>query len=40
MTPAQIHADVVTQPEAQKCLVGKSPKKVFVVPGKIINIVI
>ena len=40
MTPAQIQADVVTQPEAQKWLEGKAPKKVIVVPGKIINIVI
>ena len=40
MTPAQIQADVVPQPEAQKWLEGKAPKKVIVVPGKIINIVI
>ena len=40
MTPAQIQADVVTQSEAQKWLEGKAPKKVIVVPGKIINIVI
>ena len=39
MTPALIQADVVTQPEAQKWLEGKAPKKVIVVPGKIINIV-
>ena len=40
MTPAEIQADVVTAPEAQKWLEGKTPKKVIVVPGKIINIVI
>ncbi len=38
--PADIQADVVTLPEAQKWLDGKAPKKVIVVPGKIINIVI
>ena len=40
MTPAEIQADVVTAPEAQKWIEGKAPKKVIVVPGKIINIVI
>ena len=40
LTPAQMQADVVTLPEAQKWLEGKTPKKVIVVPGKIINIVI
>jgi len=40
MTPAEIQADVVTAPEAQKWVEGKTPKKVIVVPGKIINIVI
>lgn len=40
MTPAEIQADVVTAPEAQKWLDGKAPKKIIVVPGKIINIVI
>lgn len=40
MTPAEIQAAVVTEPEAQKWLDGKTPKKVIVVPGKIINIVI
>ena len=39
-TPAAIQADVVTAGEAQKWIEGKSPKKVIVVPGKIINIVI
>ncbi len=40
LTPAEIQADVVLAEEAQKWLEGKSPKKVIVVPGKIINIVI
>jgi leucyl-tRNA synthetase len=39
-SPADIQADVVTLPEAQKWLEGKAPKKIIVVPGKIINIVI
>lgn len=38
--PADIQADVVKAEEAQKWLDGKAPKKVIVVPGKIINIVI
>ena len=40
MDPAAIQADVVAQPEAQKWLEGRAPKKVIVVKGKIINIVI
>ena len=40
MDPAAIQADVVTLPEAQKWVEGKTPKKVIVVKGKIINIVI
>ena len=40
LTPAEIQADVVTAEEAQKWLDGKAPKKIIVVPGKIINIVI
>ena len=39
-TPAEIQADVVTLPEAQKWIEGKTPKKIIVVPKKIINIVI
>ena len=39
-SPADIQADVVALPEAQKWLDSKAPKKVIVVPGKIINIVI
>ncbi len=40
MTPAEIQAQVITEPEAQKWLDGKPAKKVIVVPKKIINIVI
>ncbi|MBE6196845.1 MAG: leucine--tRNA ligase [Rikenellaceae bacterium] len=40
LSPAEIQADVVQAEEAQKWLEGKAPKKVIVVPGKIINIVI
>ncbi len=40
MTPAEIQTAIVAEPEAQKWLDGKAPKKVIVVPGKIINIVI
>ncbi len=40
LTPAEIQQDVIRAEEAQKWLDGKAPKKVIVVPGKIINIVI
>ena len=40
LDPASIQVDVVTLPEAQKWIEGKTPKKVIVVKGKIINIVI
>ena len=40
LDPASIQTDVVNQPEAQKWIEGKTPKKVIVVKGKIINIVI
>ena len=39
-TPAEIQADVITAEEAQRWTEGKTPKKIIVVPGKIINIVI
>ena len=39
-TPQEIQADIVTTPEAQKWIEGKTPKKIIVVPKKIINIVI
>ena len=38
-TADQISADIVTTDEAQKWLEGAAPKKIIVVPGKIINIV-
>ncbi len=38
-SPADIQADIVTKEEAQKWLEGAAPKKIIVVPGKIINIV-
>ena len=38
-SPADIQADIVTNEEAQKWLEGAAPKKIIVVPGKIINIV-
>ena len=40
LTPEQIKSDVVARPVAQKWLDGKAPKKIIVVPGKIINIVL
>ena len=39
MTPAEIQADIVTTEGAQKWLEGKPAKKIIVVKGKIINIV-
>lgn len=38
-TVADISADIVNVPEAQKWLEGAAPKKIIVVPGKIINLV-
>ena len=38
-TPAELQADIVTKPEVQRWLEGATPKKIIVVPGKIINIV-
>ncbi|MBR6662597.1 MAG: class I tRNA ligase family protein, partial [Alistipes sp.] len=40
MKPAEIQAAIVETEGAQKWLEGKAPKKIIVVPGKIINIVI
>ncbi len=39
MSPKAIQEDILTKETAQKWLEGKAPKKVIVVPGKIINIV-
>ena len=38
-SPADIQKDIVTKEEAQKWLEDAAPKKIIVVPGKIINIV-
>ncbi|MEE1103571.1 MAG: class I tRNA ligase family protein, partial [Alistipes sp.] len=37
--PQEIQSDIVNTEGAQKWLEGKAPKKIIVVPGKIINIV-
>ena len=39
-TPAEIQEAVLNAEEAQKWLEGKTPKKVIVVPSRIINIVL
>ncbi|MNR36316.1 Leucine--tRNA ligase [compost metagenome] len=36
----EVEEAVLAMPEAQKWLEGKAPKKVIVVPGKIVNIVV
>ena len=38
-TVAELQADIVTKEEVQRWLEGAAPKKIIVVPGKIINIV-
>ena len=38
-TVAELQADIVTKEEVQRWLEGATPKKIIVVPGKIINIV-
>jgi leucyl-tRNA synthetase len=40
LSPAEIEAAVMALPDAQKWLEGKTPKKVIIVPGKIVNIVL
>ena len=40
MSNEEVQAAVLTAPEAQKWLEGKTPKKVIIVPKKIVNIVI
>ncbi len=40
MVPAQVEAAVLAAPEAQKWLQGNNPKKVIVVPKKIVNVVL
>jgi leucyl-tRNA synthetase len=40
LTPTQIEEQVLADEQASKFLEGKAPKKVIVVPGKIVNVVI
>jgi leucyl-tRNA synthetase len=40
LSPAEIEAAVMALSDAQKWLEGKTPKKVIIVPGKIVNIVL
>ena len=40
MSQADIIATVLAQPDAQKWINGATPKKVIVVPKKIINVVL
>ena len=39
-SPAEIQEAVLAAEEAQRWLEGRTPKKVIVVPGRIINIVL
>ncbi|MDB0011362.1 leucine--tRNA ligase [Crocinitomicaceae bacterium] len=39
LTPKEVETIVMEKPEAQKYLDGKTPKKVIVVPGRIVNVV-
>ena len=40
LSPADVEKEVLANEQAQKYLDGKSPKKVIVVPGKIVNVVV
>ena len=40
LSPAEIEAAVMALPDTQKWLEGKTPKKVIIVPGKIVNMVL
>jgi leucyl-tRNA synthetase len=40
LTKEEVEAQVLANPEVQKRLEGKSPKKVIVVPKRIVNIVV
>lgn len=40
LTPQEIEAAVLSAPEAERWLEGKTPKKVIVVPGRIVNVVL
>jgi len=39
MSPQEVEKEVMSKAEAQKYLEGKTPKKVIVVPGRIVNVV-
>lgn len=39
-SPKEVEEAILAMPEAQKWLEGKAPKKVIVVPGKIVNMVV
>jgi leucyl-tRNA synthetase len=40
MNPKEVEAAVLAYEQTQKYLEGNTPKKVIVVPGKIVNIVL
>ena len=40
MPAPEIERAVLTDPAAEKWLSGKQPKKIIIVPGKIINVVV
>jgi leucyl-tRNA synthetase len=40
LTPAEVEKEILSSEEAIKWLEGKTPKKVIVVPKRIVNIVI
>jgi leucyl-tRNA synthetase len=40
MTPKEIEDYILTFDESKKWLEGKEPKKVIIVPGKIVNVVV
>lgn len=39
LTPKEVEAEVLALAQTQKYLEGNTPKKVIVVPGKIVNVV-
>lgn len=40
LTPQEIEVAVLSAPEAERWLEGKTPKKIIVVPGRIVNVVL
>ncbi len=40
LSPAEVEAAVLASPDAERWLEGKTPRKVIVVPGRIVNIVL